>query len=407
MKGKENKQTPNRPILLTGVQIKSHMISDSAGHVARSWSGLPTGRKSQCVTAQRAFLSPLFIFFFCPLPLFSCTVNVLLSGQVHEESPKDGYRLFLHFWKQGQLLGDAFWLRLRGTKSRFQLCLPSLFCHQLHGCRYKMITKACYIKKKKKEEERGREGGRKKIQGGKKQRLLILWKTSKAKSHFSALLFSFPLIFFLSFFSSFLRVREQLREVTENTQTMKTVRSWENSPEEGGKGGFKIKERDLRFAKSSSISQVCQQNNELFLVLRPSPTKRFTKPGGAHKVLSSGGCYPRCLRKSRVPWAPAGKGPWAGSRGLEAARHPPAAAKAVSARALGREGPCQQIWRGGSLYKHQAVFQLAVSLAMAGFTSLLQGTGCVHRDFLPLRHSGVPTAVQTERKDAISPLFIV
>lgn len=64
MKGKENKQPPNRPILLTGVQIKSHMISDSAGHVARSWSGLPAGRKSQCVTAQRAFLSPFSKFFF-------------------------------------------------------------------------------------------------------------------------------------------------------------------------------------------------------------------------------------------------------------------------------------------------------------------------------------------------------
>lgn len=82
MKGKENKQTPNRPILLTGVQIKSHMISDSAGHVARSWSGLPTGRKSQCVTAQRAFLYPLFIFFFLPSLSFLlyCERVALRSG---------------------------------------------------------------------------------------------------------------------------------------------------------------------------------------------------------------------------------------------------------------------------------------------------------------------------------------
>lgn len=36
MKGKEKKQSSSRPILLTGVQLKSHMISDSAGHVARS-----------------------------------------------------------------------------------------------------------------------------------------------------------------------------------------------------------------------------------------------------------------------------------------------------------------------------------------------------------------------------------
>lgn len=81
MKGKENKQPPNRPILLTGVQIKSHMISDSAGHVARSWSGLPAGRKSQCVTAQRAFLSSFLNFFFPSLSfLLYCECVTLRSG---------------------------------------------------------------------------------------------------------------------------------------------------------------------------------------------------------------------------------------------------------------------------------------------------------------------------------------
>lgn len=40
------------------------MISDSAGHVAKNWSGLPTGRKGQCIPAQRAFLSFSSIFFF-------------------------------------------------------------------------------------------------------------------------------------------------------------------------------------------------------------------------------------------------------------------------------------------------------------------------------------------------------
>lgn len=38
------------------------MISDSAGHVAKNWSGLPTGRKGQCIPAQRAFLSSSSIF---------------------------------------------------------------------------------------------------------------------------------------------------------------------------------------------------------------------------------------------------------------------------------------------------------------------------------------------------------
>ena len=67
------------------------MISDSAGHVAKNWSGLPTGRKSQCIPAQRAFLSSSSIFF----SLFSSTVNVWLSGQMHEESQNDSYHLSL------------------------------------------------------------------------------------------------------------------------------------------------------------------------------------------------------------------------------------------------------------------------------------------------------------------------
>lgn len=120
MKGKENKQPPNRPILLTGVQIKSHMISDSAGHVARSWSGLPAGRKSQCVTAQRAFLSP-FLNFFSPLSLFSCTVNVLLSGQVHGV-PKRQLSPFSLLLDAVTATGRCFLVEIEGAKSRFQLC---------------------------------------------------------------------------------------------------------------------------------------------------------------------------------------------------------------------------------------------------------------------------------------------
>lgn len=40
------------------------MISDSAGHVAKNQSGLPPGRKGQCIPAQRAFLSSSSIFPF-------------------------------------------------------------------------------------------------------------------------------------------------------------------------------------------------------------------------------------------------------------------------------------------------------------------------------------------------------
>lgn len=98
MKGKENKQSSNRPTLLKGVQLKSHMISDSAGHIARSWSGLPAGRKSQCVPAQRAFLSLFSFFSPSSLSLFSSTVNALVLGQVHEESQKKDYHLSPYFW---------------------------------------------------------------------------------------------------------------------------------------------------------------------------------------------------------------------------------------------------------------------------------------------------------------------
>lgn len=77
--------------------------------------------------------------------------------------------------------------------------MSSLFCHHLHGCRYKMLTKA--FKRLKKRPGEGRGGEEERDSGRKKMRLLILWKTSKAKSHFCALLFTFP-VFFFSFLES-------------------------------------------------------------------------------------------------------------------------------------------------------------------------------------------------------------
>lgn len=52
------------------------MISDSAGHVAKNWSGLPTGRKGQCIPAQRAFLSSSSIFFPFSPRLWMCYSQV-------------------------------------------------------------------------------------------------------------------------------------------------------------------------------------------------------------------------------------------------------------------------------------------------------------------------------------------
>lgn len=149
-KEKENKQSPKRPILLRGVQIQSHMISDSAGHVARSWSGLPAGRKSQCVPAQRAFLSPFL--FLPPTPLFFfSTVNVLLSGQVYEEIQKDSYRLSRYFWKQRQPVEDAFELRWRGTYVYFSNeCPPPSTA--ISG----VADTDCSLQEKKKEKNRKR-----------------------------------------------------------------------------------------------------------------------------------------------------------------------------------------------------------------------------------------------------------
>lgn len=177
MKGKENKQPPNRPILLTGVQIKSHMISDSAGHVARSWSGLPAGRKSQCVTAQRAFLSPFF-YFFSPLSLFSGTVNVLLSGQVHGV-PKRQLSPFSLLLDAVTATGRCFLVEIEGAKSRFQLCsdlsLKSRPGLQIQNSHQKHVR----FKKKIKGDWRGWVEGEEKDSGRKKRACLSYGKLQR------------------------------------------------------------------------------------------------------------------------------------------------------------------------------------------------------------------------------------
>lgn len=59
---------------------------------------------------------------------------------------------------------------------------------------------------------------------------------------------------------------------------MKITRSWENSLEEGGKGGFQIKERNEQFAKSSPIHYICQQSSEQVLVALPSLSRYPIEP---------------------------------------------------------------------------------------------------------------------------------
>lgn len=192
MKGKENKQPPNRPILLTGVQIKSHMISDSAGHVARSWSGLPAGRKSQCVTAQRAFLSS-FLNFFPPLSLFSCTVNVLLSGQVHGV-PKRQLSYFSLLLDAVTATGRCLLVEIEGAKSRFQLCFDLSPISPSPGLQIQKSHKNhVRVKKKKNKEgmERSDWGRRKKIQTEKTE-------TSYPMENFKG---QVPFLLFFAYFS--------------------------------------------------------------------------------------------------------------------------------------------------------------------------------------------------------------
>lgn len=54
------------------------MISDSAGHIAKNQSGLPPGRKGQCIPAHRVLLSS------SSRSPFSSTVSMLLVGQIYE-----------------------------------------------------------------------------------------------------------------------------------------------------------------------------------------------------------------------------------------------------------------------------------------------------------------------------------
>lgn len=66
------------------------MISDSAGHAAKNWADYPQEERASVFQLKElSFLPPLFFF------LFSSTVNVWLSGQMHEESQNDSYHLSL------------------------------------------------------------------------------------------------------------------------------------------------------------------------------------------------------------------------------------------------------------------------------------------------------------------------
>lgn len=68
------------------------MISDSAGHVAKNQSGLPPGRKGQCIPAQRAFLSSSSIFPF----LLDSECVTLRSDLEEPRNASDHLSLYSH-----------------------------------------------------------------------------------------------------------------------------------------------------------------------------------------------------------------------------------------------------------------------------------------------------------------------
>ena len=185
--------------------------------------------------------------------------------------------------------------------------------------------------------EKNKGGEKKKYSGRKKMRLLILWKTSKAKSHFCVLLFTFPVIPPPA--PAFPRVREQERRVTENIQTMKNIQ------ELGKLSGGTRKARILNKRKAFVICQkflysLCLPTEWPALFGGPSLSRQaFTLNWGARKVLSTWHhycCYPW---KCRAPGLPAAKVP--GFRAVDLRPRRP------SQLLLGK--PCPpQLWRGKS-----------------------------------------------------------
>lgn len=79
------------------------MISDSAGHVAKNQSGLPPGRKGQCIPAQRAFLSSSSMFPF----LLDCWV---CYSQVRPTKNPRMTAITSHCTLPAQLADGAAWL---------------------------------------------------------------------------------------------------------------------------------------------------------------------------------------------------------------------------------------------------------------------------------------------------------
>lgn len=192
------------------------------------------------------------------------------------------------------------------------------------------------------------------------------------------MLFCLLFLWFFSPFFPFWGVREQDREVSENTETTKTTRSWENSLEEGGKRRISNKREELAICQKFAYSLCLSAEQWAGFGVSAKP---FTLPYWAHKLFGLEAAVPV---NSKYRNHLLGRD-WAGTEGWDIWL-PPSATTAMSSRAQGA--------RAKSI------------LVMAGFISLLQGTGFIHQDFFPYSTAVFPQRCRQSQRTRF-PSFIL
>lgn len=197
------------------------------------------GAGADCLQEERAsvlllkeLFFPLFLFFLPSLSfLLYCECATLRSDP--RRVPERQLSSFSLLLEAVTAAGRCLLVETGGgAKSRFQLCYVLPLLSPSPRSQIQTDHKSMLDLKKK------IGGGN---SGRKKNETAYPMENFKGQAPF---LCSF-VYFSCGFFFPFWRVREQEKKVTENIQTMKNIRSWENSPEERGKRGFKIKERQL------------------------------------------------------------------------------------------------------------------------------------------------------------------
>lgn len=201
-----------------------------------------------------------------------------------------------------------------GLKLGFSSVTSSLYCHHLHGCRYKMLTKACYIKKKG-------GGGEEKRFRQKKNETAYPMENFKGQVPFLCSFVYFSCDFFFFFFS-FLE-SERAREKSHRKHS-----DHEKHQELGKLSGRTRKARILNKRKAFVICQkflcsFCLPTERPALFGGPSlPVEHFTLNWGARKVLSTRHCCCCYPGECRAPGLPAAEVPGLGAGDLRPRRPP-------------------------------------------------------------------------------------